>query len=93
MDLLYYLSDDPPKVLEAAADVTPEVLNLAYDCAEATYGLNQDFRIDWDRAYGMLETLYGFSMETWDSPADRKIRREVNKRRRNEGLDTRSVED
>lgn len=83
---------DEPVSLETAEDVTPEVIDAAYECAEGAYGLGNDFRIDWDRAYLMLEEQYGWIVENWDSPADRKIRRAVNKRRREEGLGTGSIE-
>lgn len=79
--------------LRTAEDVTVDVIEKAAGCAEAAYGLGNDFRVDWERAYDMLESLYGYFVDQMDSPADRKIRREVNKRRRNEGLGTRSVED
>lgn len=85
--------DAEPTVLHTAEDVTADVIEHAAGCAEAAYGLGNDFRVDWERAYDMLESLYGYSLETFGSPADNKIRREVNKRRRNEGLGTRSMED
>lgn len=84
-------SDAEPVILHTAKDVTADVIEKASGCAEAAYGLGNDFRVDWERAYDMLESLYGYSLEQFDSPADRKIRREVNKQRRNEGLGTRSM--
>lgn len=87
-----YDPDNPPGSLTAAEDVTPAIIDAAYECAESAYGLGNDFRIDWERAYAMLESLYGFFVTEMASPADNKIRRAVNKRRRDEGLGTGSVE-
>lgn len=84
---------DPTTNLQEAADVTPDIIAIAAECAEAAYGLGNDFRIDWERAFWMLETQHGWSLDEWDSPADRKIRREVNKLRRSVGLTTTSVEE
>lgn len=86
------LNPPPPVNLQTAEDVTPEVIAAAVECAEATYGLGNDFRVDWDRAYDTLESQYGWFVTELDNPADRKIRREVNKLRRDEGLGTGSVE-
>lgn len=57
-----------------AADVTPAVIEAAMECAEAAYGLGNR-HVDWERAYEMLESRYGFFVDEMDSPADRKIRR------------------
>lgn len=56
-----------------AADVTPAVVEAAMKCAEAALGNNR--HVDWERAYQMLESQYGFFVDEMDSPADRKIRR------------------
>ena len=87
-----WLYGDEVRILQEAADVTPEVIDAAFECAEAAYGLGNDFRIDWDRAYRMLEDQYGWSVDEWASPADNKIRRLVNKRRKGEGMSTRATE-
>lgn len=86
------MQDQEIVTLRTAEDVTPEIIDLAYEMAEAAYGLGNDFRIDWERAYDMLESQEGYFVEEFDSPADRKIRRAVNKRRREEGLGTGSVD-
>jgi hypothetical protein len=85
---------DPSTVveLETAKDVTVDVIRAASECAEAAYGLGNDFRIDWERAYEMLEAQFGWYVVQMDSPADRKIRRLVNARRREEGLGTGATE-
>lgn len=80
------------QTLREAEDVTPEILDFAEECAEACFGLGNDFRIDWERAYDMLESQGGWFVEEMGSSADRKIRRAVNKRRRAEGLGTGSIE-
>ncbi len=71
--------DSMVTILRAADDVTEEVLVAAHSCAEAAYGMGNQWTIDWERAYDMLESQHGFLVDEMGSPADNKIRRHVRK--------------
>lgn len=79
------MSDERWTPIVSAADVTEEILTMAEDAAEG-YALDDSGRIDWECAIDRLDGLelrdgsridLGSSI---DSPAIRKIKREVRKR-------------
>jgi hypothetical protein len=59
-------------------DFTDEFLKILEDCANGSYGFNQNFNVDWERFYDNLET-YGWDMQDLGGPADEKVRRVVRK--------------
>ena len=63
--------------LTTAEDVTPEILALALEAAEASDGIGHRQGIDWEYAYDLLESVHGYFVTEMDNPADRKIRRAV----------------
>lgn len=52
---------------------------LLIDCGEGAYGLGNNFTVDWERFYEMLETYGGYDMQDLGGKADNKIRRIVRK--------------
>lgn len=70
---------DPVRDLVTAEHVDEISDKELLDVASASYGLGNNFRIDWDVFYNILESQLGWCLDEWDSPADRKIRRKVSK--------------
>ena len=69
----------PIRDLTSAAQVDELSDATWIDLASAAYGLGNNFRVDWEEFYKMLESQYGWFLPEFDNPADRKIRRKVRK--------------
>lgn len=68
------------RTITTAKDVTEEVINAALEIADGWY---PDGPIEWDSVFDRLEGWTGWDFGTsWDTPALRKIKREVLKIRR-----------
>ena len=64
-------------VITEANPVVPD-RELLIECGGGAYGLGNNFTVDWDRFYELLE-MYGYDMQDLGGKADNKIRRIVRK--------------
>ena len=73
-----------PRVIVNAADVTPDVIEAAIELTDDWYA---DERVDWEEALLRLEKYHDWDLgESMESPAIKKIQREVRAHRRAEGM-------
>ncbi|KKL48423.1 hypothetical protein LCGC14_2325650 [marine sediment metagenome] len=74
-------SDEKPVEINGIDDL-PDFddvfLDVLADCGGASYGLGNNWSINWDTFYQCLE-MEGWDMQDMDGPADNKIRRVVQK--------------
>ena len=70
---------DDVVIIDSPNKVTQEVLDVAMECAEACYGLGNNFTVDWERVWDSMESLGGFDLQDWK--AEEKIKRWVLKNR------------
>lgn len=62
--------------LQETEDVTTDVLDAAFEISDDWFP-DPDERIDWFAFWDRLETIHGFSILNYDSPAARSIQRAV----------------
>ncbi len=70
--------NDTPSEITKIEHVTEDVISKLQGCGEASYGLGNNWTINWERFYEILE-MEGYDMQDLGGPADNKIRRLVQK--------------
>ena len=73
-----YDPDNPPVEITKLEDVTEDVISKLQSCGESSYGMGNNWTINWETFYECLE-IEGYDMQDLGGRADNKIRRLVQK--------------